>query len=176
MDAAIFSWVNGWPHWGWFDRFVLLVSDIEQREAYLGLTAVLVYGLVTKKHHVWQGVLILAAAFVLVDNLVWSLKPLIARPRPYEAMAGVHVVGGNAGGSSFPSSNAANVSVLFAFIYFVTRKRLALWAALIFLLGFFRVYKGIHYPGDIAGGWALGVTGAWLASRVYRWVRGKAAP
>lgn len=173
MDTALFYLINRLPHWDWFDRLVLFVSDIQQKEALIVMGAVLIFGVVFKKRGLWRATLILIIAFVAVDQLVWWIKPFFHRARPAEVLEGVNILGGNAGGSSFPSSNAANVAVLFAFIYFVTRKNLVFWAGLTVLLGVFRVYKGIHFPSDLLGGWVLGVLGAWGASFFHQYVQNK---
>jgi membrane-associated phospholipid phosphatase len=93
------------------------------------------------------------------------LKGLIDRPRP-EAQ---HLV--EAGSLSFPSGHAMSSIAFFGFlIYLVWRLISTLWvrwllslllALLILLIGFSRVYLGVHYPSDILAGYAAG--GACLA-------------
>jgi membrane-associated phospholipid phosphatase len=94
------------------------------------------------------------------------LKFLVARPRPDFAQAY-----GQELGSSFPSGHAM-ISIAFygalAFLLFVELKR---WRqkvlvisgvfAIAALVGFSRLYLGVHYLSDILAGWAAGAL--WLA-------------
>ncbi len=60
--------------------------------------------------------------------------------------------------SSFPSSHSADWASVAAFILVVSRHRKRwLWLLLFpLLVGWSRVYVGVHYPGDVLGGWVLG--------------------
>jgi undecaprenyl-diphosphatase len=65
--------------------------------------------------------------------------------------------------SSFPSGHAAFFFALSVAILFF-HKKLGLWfLATSVLMGFARVYAGVHYPLDIAGGAAIGMASALFA-------------
>ncbi|HEX6922907.1 MAG TPA: phosphatase PAP2 family protein, partial [Bacillales bacterium] len=73
-------------------------------------------------------------------------------------------------GYSFPSGHAMGSFVFYGmlgyfFILFLKSEYLKagstlLMAGLIFMIGFSRVYLGVHYPSDVLAGFAAG--GAWL--------------
>jgi len=68
--------------------------------------------------------------------------------------------------SSFPSGHTASAA---AFSGIVDRAYPASWIpmnALAGAIGFSRVYTGVHYPGDVLGGWLLGKTVAFGVNRV----------
>jgi len=64
----------------------------------------------------------------------------------------------NVGGYSFPSG-AAQYSMLFACILMFYHRKIwskILGVSFILLMGFSRLYLGVHYPIDILGGWVFG--------------------
>jgi undecaprenyl-diphosphatase len=68
--------------------------------------------------------------------------------------------------SSFPSGHTASAA---AFSGVVGRDYPVLWLpinALAGAIGFSRLYTGVHYPGDVLGGWLLGKTVAFGVNRV----------
>ena len=89
-----------------------------------------------------------------------GLKRVFARPRPYDAsLEGMTLRIGRPNGSSWPSSHPA---VLLSFLT-VTSKDLGTGLAaraaldgLAATIGASRVYAGVHYPSDVAGGILLG--------------------
>jgi len=87
------------------------------------------------------------------------LKGIFARPRPFEVLEDVHLKHAwSAGGRSFPSGHTS-MAFSIATIVSLQYQRIGvtipmfLWATLI---GYGRVYLGVHYPSDVLGGAILG--------------------
>ncbi len=115
----------------------------------------------------------------------WA-KPTFERPRPShtpELQDGLHLVvppGESApyrgGAFGFVSSHAANHMGIAVFVGGllgggVWRWGLVVWAIVI---GYSRVYLGVHFPGDVLGGFLLGGLWGWLVERGWqRWNRGQ---
>jgi len=97
-----------------------------------------------------------------------ALKRLVVRPRPYHALEGLRLLIDRPRGTSWPSSHPA---VLLAFVTVATRNldaaasTKAAVALLAGAVGLSRVYLGVHYPADVAGGLLLGrsVADVWSA-------------
>jgi undecaprenyl-diphosphatase len=124
-------------------------------------------------------VLVMLALAVLVADQVSSglIKHLVERLRPthdpsLESM--VHVINGYRGGLyGFVSSHAANFSAIAMLVSLVMRHRLVTismfgWAL---LQCYSRMYLGVHYPGDIIGGLAVGMLAGWLVWLLMRWIQ-----
>lgn len=103
-----------------------------------------------------------------IPLVLFTAKALVGRERPPLPFALV-----DADGYSFPSGHAtgtAAVTVITAWI--LTRwlipwwtGRVVVWAVAIgsvFLIGFSRVYLGVHYVSDVLAGWMLGT--AWAGA------------
>ena len=95
------------------------------------------------------------------------LKGLTDRPRPTDPVPEERELK-KPDSSSFPSGHTASAA---AFSGVVDRAYPALWVPINTLasaVGFSRVYTGVHYPGDVLGGWILGKAVAWGVDRVAR--------
>lgn len=93
---------------------------------------------------------------------------LYTERRPFQAHH-VHQLVAHASGQSFPSDHAtAAFGLALATLAFLSWR----WGALLFLaallIGFARVYVGIHYPGDIGGGFLAAVVGVGVVTLLYR--------
>jgi undecaprenyl-diphosphatase len=113
---------------------------------------------------VWSGVgLVLTFVLGLLAAAVYKEK------RPFQTHH-VHQLLAHGPGQSFPSdhSTAAFACALAVLIFLSRRWGIALIVVGL-LIGFSRVYDGIHYPGDIGGSALCAIVGvgiAWLLSRV----------
>ena len=120
----------------------------------IGLAAVYVVAWNRSIMPVAAGVAAAAAAWALAN-----LAKLIAnRPRPYEVVTGAVLRQSPAHGTSFPSSHTAvTVAVVIALLPFLPRALAGVAIAYAVLVGWSRVYLGVHYPLDILGGAGIGI-------------------
>lgn len=98
---------------------------------------------------------------ILAVSIQSVLKTAIHRQRPDLSL---HLI--EQGGYSFPSGHSFSILIFYGLFIFLCRrsikdKRIAnlvtiLLSCLIFLIGFSRIYLGVHYPTDVIGGWVLG--------------------
>jgi len=108
-----------------------------------------------------RSVLPVAAAAVAAGGalaLAHVAKAIADRPRPYQAIADAVLRQQPAHGTSFPSSHTAvTVAVVIALMPFLPRALAPVAVAYAVLVGWSRVYLGVHYPLDILGGAGIGM-------------------
>lgn len=109
--------------------------------------------------------LVLGLTLSLSVLLNLSLKLIFRSPRPYlvlEGVAGKRLA--TAGGYAFPSGHTQGAATFYAGLAYIVRKRWFTAAALILpmAIGISRLYLGVHWPIDAAGGYLLGLAAAAL--------------
>ena len=124
-----------------------------------------------------QAMLVIGVATVASIGLR-LLKLAIGRERP-SIVEHIEVVNG----MSFPSGHTLIAAVLYPTLGMLIASNLrdrhlkvyvfVVAAALALLVGFTRVYLGVHYPSDVLGGWLLGLAFAFAAGMVIRALKTK---
>ena len=104
-----------------------------------------------------------------------TLKPLVARTRPYNLQEGISLIIKTPSEFSFPSGHAS-VSFSGAFAIFSHNKKYGAFA-LVFasLIAFSRLYLFVHYPTDILGGMAVGAVCATVSYFTVKYISEKFA-
>ena len=113
--------------------------------------------------------IILLIGFGITDYFsAQYIKPFIGRIRPSHSMLdSIHLLVNKGGKWSFPSNHAANSFVLATILsYFFSQWKYPLFI-LASLIGFSRIYVGVHYPGDVVFGALLGYCIAWILLSIW---------
>lgn len=116
------------------------------------ITFYFIYGLIKKNNYFSYGILTASLGAFLLNA---AFKFFFNRPRPELFMLSVEV------SSSYPSAHTMTNTCIYLFIaYYLSRfsngKNKGLYYCLAILgaliMGFSRIYLGVHYPSDIVGG------------------------
>lgn len=173
LDREWLVRLNGWGGLGW-DRFWTVLSDKWTALPLYILLVVLVFRWIGWKRTflllVFVGLLILST-----DQLSNLFKYGVQRLRPChdpELEGLLRLVKSSCGGRfGFFSAHAANAFGLAVFFTAIWRRRFAVGMTfLIFwglLVGYSRVYLGVHYPLDVLTGFLVGGVFGWLFSRMF---------
>ncbi len=164
-DVAVFYLINGRWQNAWFDQVMPFITDL--KNFYL-LLAVLAVWIVWKNKKAGIILLLFVGITLAITDPLSSrlLKMVIARLRPCHVLDGVQTLAGCNSSYSFPSSHAVNI---FAAAFFLSRsfKKLSpVLYAIAAVVGYSRIYLGIHYPSDVIGGAAIGLLVAWPMYRL----------
>lgn len=118
---------------------------------------------------------IVAVLAVVLDNIiVTGIKNVLARPRPYITFPEVIPMVGIPSKYSFPSGHTGFAfSVALSFCKYLPKKYCVISLVISALVGFSRLYLGVHYPSDVLAGVVVGFVASGLAYYIVEFIREK---
>ena len=173
VDRELFLLING-CHADGLDPVMVFISA---KLSWIPLYAYLFYLIV--KNYKRNAIYIILAIIVMItlsdQGSVLLFKNIFQRLRPCHEPSLqhlVHLVNNKCGGAfGFISSHAANTMALSVFIFMLLNGKLGKPFLLIFLfplvVGYSRVYLGIHYPADVICGMIFGGLIGYLTTWIY---------
>lgn len=173
LDTKLFLFLNG-LHSEAFDGIMVWISG--KTTWWPFYLALLLYLGWTRRWQLVPIVISIALAVTLADQVsVHLFKEVFERLRPCKEPALldlVHLVNGKCGGMyGFVSSHAANTFAVAMLLLLIARKGwfTALMLSWATVVGYSRIYLGVHYPGDVLGGAILGVLCGLLVYILFAW-------
>lgn len=155
-DTSVFLAINRMPH-PWPLNFAMeAVSTAMSKGAGLAIGLVLA-SLIDPRSHRRAALEVLPTLWLAGLTVEFPLKRIFGRPRPYSSLVLASVVGKKPGHYSFPSAHTA---VAFGGAWLLSQHYPRLTPALYGLatvVGFSRVYLGVHYLSDVVVGAAAGI-------------------
>lgn len=181
-DQQLFLFLNG-MHSPVFDFIMYWLSD---KIIWVPLYAWILYFLLRdNRNRIWLVLFSIIILVVLTDQIsVQVFKNVFHRFRPCHQpqLEGlVHILNGHCGGKyGFISSHACNTAGVALFSGLMLRKRfrwllpsLIVWSMLI---GYSRIYLGVHFPADVVVGFFVGGIIGFLLYSLFNYVNGKLKP
>lgn len=151
FEISLFRLFNGLPSWlGW----VMVLLSVPGT---IGFVFVLTLISLLRRRYSMALKLLLGGGGAYL--LALGLKQLSIRARPYELINGVFVRENSVGAYGFPSGHVAVATALALITYRYVPKRYHRYVTwTVVLVAVSRLYLGVHFPMDLIGGFAIGLT------------------
>jgi len=177
-DITLFRLINGQGHNYFLDWFMPFMTDLKNFRYVLPVLVVWV--LVREKKAGIVFLVFIGLTLAITDQFSshW-LKDWVGRVRPCHVLEEVRLLTDCNTSYSFPSSHAVNIFAAAFFLSQPLKKLSPLFFGIAGIVGYSRIYIGIHYPLDVIGGAAIGLLIAWpmrwLKDQVMaRWIKSPA--
>lgn len=130
-----------------------------------------VTGMITDDKTLKKQALFTLESVVLSQSLSFATKAIVNKPRPHEADSTLISLK-NATNGSFPSGHTSEAFATATSLALINHKWYVVvpaytWAGLV---GYSRMYMGVHYPADVLAGAVLGTGSAWISYKLNKWM------
>lgn len=168
LDGNILLFIQEYIRYGWMEPFWKFITSLgDSGWFWIVLSLLFLIPKKTRKAGI-AGILALVIG-ALITNV--TLKNWVARIRPYEVVDGLKLLIERQHDFSFPSGHTcASFAAALAYYRFLPRKWGIASIVLAALIGFSRLYVGVHYPSDVLAGLLVGAFAAWAAGYLVKWV------
>lgn len=169
LDSILFRWINEGGQNSFFDGFMPFMTDLKN---FTYVLIALGIWILWKERKAGLAFLVFIGLTLAITDQFSShfLKEWIGRVRPCHVMENVHLLTDCNTSYSFPSSHAVNIFAAAFFLAQPFRRLTPVLFVIAAIVGYSRIYMGIHYPFDVIGGAGIGLLIAWPIRRMKDWV------
>lgn len=170
LDALLFFFVNNSLQNGLFDVAMPWIT----RKAWVLFLPLFLWCFFRDRKSALLALLLGIASLLMADWTGNTLKHLFERVRPCSELEGVRLLVGCRESFSMPSNHSVNAFAFITPFYILQSGRVRyLFVTAALLVGFSRIYVGVHYPFDVIVGGLIGVLIAIAVSRFYAVASGR---
>jgi undecaprenyl-diphosphatase len=166
-DTTLFFFLNVRVQNGFLDFLMPILTNLNYWRIPLTLMVIALAIFGKRRGRIAIALLIVGIAFS--DQICNTLiKPLVGRIRPCNVLENVHLLVNCTRSFSFPSSHATNMftgTLILSHVY--PRWKIA-FLFIAALVAYSRIYVGVHFPLDVAGGTMLGIICSGIIIYMYK--------
>lgn len=171
LDQQMLLWVAEHLRWPLLDPVMIFYTSLGNAGLAF-IVAALIFVCIRSTRRAGATALTAMALGLIVTNL--TIKPLVSRDRPWVVLEGFVSLVTSSDPNSFPSGHTCAAFAFGVALCVVLPQKWAKAAALIAaaLMGFSRLYVGVHFPSDVLAGAVIGtlcgLAAVWLVNLVMR--------
>ena len=155
MNTQLFLTINSWASQNqWLDSFMVFFAD---KLGYLMIACLAIFIWTNRNKYRPMVILALSSAFISRYVFTTAIRFFYYHPRPFLVLQNVHQLLEHDTESSFPSGHASFYFAIATAVYLYNKKAGYTYFVLAALMGFARVFVGVHWPLDIIAGAGLGI-------------------
>jgi undecaprenyl-diphosphatase len=171
-DHDLFLYLNGLGNESWDTLWLIITNKLYAAPLY----ALLIF-FIYKKYGLRGtiiSIVVVAAMITCTDQLANLFKHGFERPRPCKVELWkdtMRFVAARCGRYGFFSAHAASTMAAAVFAGLALKRHfrclvfiLLFWSSLV---GYSRIYLGVHYPGDVIIGWIIGGIVGWIFYKLF---------
>ena len=169
MDGGVLLWIQEYLRNPILNAIMIFITTLGDK-GYIWIAATIAL-LIPKKT---RKIGILSAAALLGSLLINNelIKNLVKRPRPFVTFTDLQIIIPTPSQYSFPSGHTSSSFAAAAVFYRHLPKKLGVSSVVLAgLIGFSRMYVGVHYPTDVLAGVIMGVFLSYLAEYLVNFIQ-----
>lgn len=168
FDLALFNAIH--RYWGTSRFLDALGTFLANALTYLmivGMVVFIFYAAHTNRERLFVAAEMFLAFVLARLILAGTLSAILGRARPFVALGFTPPFVPLTAGA-FPSGHMAGLFSVALVMFTINTRWGLLYFVLSLLVGFGRVFTGLHWPSDILGGIAVGLLGGWIVTLLAR--------
>ena len=165
VNIELFYFINSGLKNPLFDSVMPFVTELGSFVFMLAVClAVIILSIIFKKENIKRIALMCLVSLLIADGIALVLKALIYEPRPFITLSNVNLLVVENDPFSFPSGHTTSTFAVTGFLIFKLKNKLLDVLLVLFglIIGFSRIYVGVHYPFDVLAGIVLGILSAYF--------------
>lgn len=155
IDESVLLWVQNNIRRDWLNPLFIFITNLGTA-GILWICISIYLCMDKKKRKIGITCGLALVLYLLIGNIIF--KNIFHRPRPFVEIEGLKALGSLPRGYSFPSGHTgSSFSVSFILYTLIGGKKGRIAMILATLIGFSRIYIGVHYLSDVIFGAILGI-------------------
>ncbi len=164
LDVILFFFVNQNLQNNFFDIFMPFIT----KKAWMVFLPLVLWCAVRDRKTATIALVLGIGGILLADWAGNTFKYIFERIRPCHVLEGVRLLVGCGKSFSMPSNHAANAFAFMTPFFLLQKSRIRyIFVAVAAMVGFSRIYVGVHYPSDVLAGAFLGTLVSASILRLY---------
>ena len=171
MDGGVLLFIQEYIRNPILDAILIFITKLGNGGMiWIAATIALLIPKKTRKVGIMSAVALLGS--LIINNEI--IKNLVKRPRPFVTFTDLQIIIPTPSQYSFPSGHTSSSFAAAAVFYRHLPKKLGISSVVLAgLIGFSRLYVGVHYPTDVIAGVVMGIFLSYLAEYLVNFVQKK---